>query len=219
MVEKPDDAKIKEFRKRLFEWYANNRRTFPWRDRKASPYEILIAEIMLQKTRAENIVKTYQHFIEKYPNPKTLSQTNVSELMELIKPLGLYRLRSKRLHEMGKAFVRMGKIPSDSKGLESLLGIGPYILNAFLLAAFNKRLPVVDTNIRRVYERVFSVKSKRDPRRDKFIWEFAEKILPEKDYREFTWALLDFSALVCTKKSPKCPVCPVSKICDFYAVQ
>jgi A/G-specific adenine glycosylase len=211
-----DAVKVNIFREKLFEWYENNFRTFPWRDHKASPYQILVAEIMLQKTRAENIVDIYRQFIETYPNPMKLSQTSIPALIDLLKPLGLYKIRSKRLHEMGKVLVKMGEIPNNSESLKKILGIGPYILNSFLLVAFNRRLPVVDTNIRRLYEKVFSIKSKKVPRRDKFIWKFAKRILPEKNYKEFTWALLDFSALVCAKKHPKCQICPLTKICDFY---
>jgi len=206
------EEKIAKFRRKIFEWFKHNKRNFPWRDGKRSAYEILVAEILLQKTKAENIVDVYLDFVKRFPNPEKLSKAKFSELERLLKPLGLYRNRSRNLIKLGKELVK-----TKGKGdLKELPGVGPYIANAFLLTVFNKRLPVVDTNVRRLYERVFSVKSKPDPRRDKSIWGFAERVLPKKRYREFTWGILDFSAIICKKKNPKCNLCPLKSICDYY---
>ena len=205
---------VKAFQESLFEWFSLNGRKFPWRKPGKSPYEILIAEIMLQKTKAENIVPTYLKFLEKYPDFEALSKADLNELQQTIKILGLSNVRAKNILKLAQEIKKIGYIPSERDELLNLPGIGPYIANAFLLAAYNQRLPVVDTNVRRIYERVFSFKSKKDPRRDKKIWTFAEKILPKNNYKEFTWALMDFCACVCKAKNPSCSSCPIRSICE-----
>lgn len=210
----PKQDIIKTFQKCLISWFNLNGRRFPWREHRRSPYEILIAEIMLQKTKAENIIPTYLKFIEKYPGFEALSKANPNELQQDLKVLGLSNVRSKNILKLAQEIRKIGFIPSEREKLLTLPGIGPYIANAFLLAAYNQRLPVVDTNVRRLYERVFSLKSKKDPRRDKKIWTFAEKVLPKNNYKEFTWALMDFCASVCKAKNPLCSSCPIRSICE-----
>lgn len=215
---KTGNKKIIIFRKLIFKWSKENFRNFPWRKQGISKYDILIAEIMLQKTKAENVVYIYKKFLEKYPTPSKLSKARQKSIEKLIKPLGLYRNRSQNLLILGKAIVPPNDIPHSYANLSVLPGIGPYITNAFLISAYDQSLPVVDTNIRRLYERIFSIKSKVDPRRDRDIWMFAKKILPKKNCRSFTWGLLDFSALVCKKRKPNCHVCPLQTICNFYNI-
>lgn len=206
---------IRTFQKSLISWFNLNGRKFPWREPGRSPYEILIAEIMLQKTKAENIVSTYLKFVERYPDFEALSKAHLDELQQILKVLGLSNMRSKNILKLAQEIKKIGFIPGEREKLLTLPGVGPYIANAFLVAAYNQRLPVVDTNVRRLYERVFSLKSKRDPRRDKKIWTFAEKVLPKNNYKEFTWALMDFCAIVCKAKNPLCSSCPVSAICEY----
>jgi len=212
----PSEKKVTEFRKRILKWFKTNSREFPWRGHNRSAYELLVAEILLQRTRAENVVNVYLDFIEKYPNFRKLSEAKISELEYLLKPIGLYRSRSRNL-------VKLGKLLLDTEGglearteLKSLPGVGPYIANTFLLIAFNKRLGAVDTNVRRLYGRVFSVKSRTDAGGDERVWKFAGEMLPHRRYKEFMLAILDFSALVCKKKSPKCDSCALNDICDCY---
>lgn len=217
------DLKIRRFQESLLHWYFNERkkrypwRDFPWREEKIGSYGKLIAEILLQKTRAENIVEIYGKFLRKYPTFLDLARADYEDLASFLTPLGLYRNRAKSLIRLAKGLLEMSEIPSTREDLMKLPGIGPYIANAFLVTAYNKRLPVVDTNVRRVCKRVFSVKSKRDPRRDKKIWEFVELLVPAKNCREFMWALLDFSAVVCRKRNPKHDECPIAEICDYFS--
>ena len=206
------------FRRRLIAWFKKNRRYFPWREANKTPYEILIAEIFLQKTRAENVVMVYEKFIRNFPNPSSLANASALDIGNLIKPLGLHKNKSNTLIKLGKKLVELGEEITPFN-LEGLPGVGKYTLNAVLINAFNKRVPLVDTNIKRIYKRVFSIDSKPDVRRDDFIWKFAHEMLPKKNYKEFTLALLDFSAVICKKKNPKCDSCPLNDICDYHNKQ
>ncbi|MBE9592448.1 MAG: hypothetical protein IMF19_03105 [Proteobacteria bacterium] len=98
----------------------------------------------------------------------------------------------------------------------SLYGVGEYISNAVLCFAFKKRIPIVDTNVLRVYERVFNVKSlKSRPHTDKKMWDFAEKMLPKENYVGYNYALLDFASDICRAKNPFCEICPLKSICVY----
>jgi A/G-specific adenine glycosylase len=201
----------------LLKWYElHGRKHLPWRGEDLSAFHKLLAEILLQKTKAENIVKVYTELVKRYPDPASLAAEDENRLASFLKPLGLYRNRAKNLIRLAKIISSIKEIPCDRSFLEKLPGVGPYIANAFLLSVCNKRTPLVDTNIRRLLTRVFSLRVKRDPRRDPEVWDFVEKLLPERNYREFAWALLDLAALTCRSKKPKCQGCPINTVCDYY---
>ena len=108
-------------------------------------------------------------------------------------------------------------MPKEKDKLLTLRGVGDYIANAVLCFAFNKDVPIVDANVIRVIERFFSLKSKKvRPRTDKLIWQFAEKLVPKGNAKEYNRAILDFAALVCSAKKPNCLNCPISKKCDYF---
>ncbi|MBU4189845.1 MAG: hypothetical protein KJ886_02455 [Candidatus Thermoplasmatota archaeon] len=211
---------IKKLQRKLLVWFEKNGRKFPWREPHRSPYEIFVAEMMLQKTRAEGIVDVYLRFIKQYQNIKELAKADLTGLTELLKPLGLYRRRARDMLNLSKIVVEkyQGKLPASKKELLMLPGIGIYIASAFLSVAYNRPLPIVDTNIRRLYSRFFSLNIHKDLRRDKFVWELAAKILPRKNCKEFNWALLDLSAMVCKSKVPLCASCPVREDCACQSV-
>ena len=212
-----DHQRIRTIQTKLMKWFKENQRDFPWRDSRKTKYDILIAEMMLQKTRAGGIVKTYLKFIKKYPGFQELSKASQSEIAHMIKPLGLHNMRSKNFINLCASLKhRKWKIPSSKEELLKLPGVGDYIANAYLVVALNKRVPIVDTNIKRIYNRLFSIVPTKDPRRDENIWIFCESLLPKRKYKEFNWALLDFAALVCKSKKPECKSCPLRNYCDFY---
>lgn len=201
------------FRKKLLDWFEKNGRDFPWR-KADDPYKILVGEIMLQKTRAENIIDVYKNFLNKYSDPETLANSDIREIENTVEPLGLYRRRSKTLKQIGNYFNEKGT-PKAEEELEGIHGIGRYIANAFLSVAFGKPRPIVDTNVKRIYSRFFSLEVGSDPRRNPKIWEFVEKTLPEGNARDFNLALVDFGAKICKKGSPLCDKCPLRKKCSY----
>lgn len=213
------EYKTNIFRNLIIGWYYLNKRDFPWRNPNISPYEKIVAEFLLQKTKAENIVKVYKKFLTFFPKIEDLANADQKQIKKIIKPLGLYERRSKLLIRFAKCLLKYhsGEIPTKQEDLLKVPGIGPYIANAYLISQFNYRLPVVDTNFKRLYSRVFSVSMDGDPRRNLFLLEFAEYMLPKTNVREYTFAVLDFSALVCSKNNPKCRRCIFNKICDYYS--
>ena len=200
----------------ILEWHNDHKKKFGWRETQ-DPYRILISEILLHKTDSKKVEKVYPAFIGKFPTVYHLYRAVPEEINNLIKDIGLF-YRGKRLKKIAEKIVNQfeGNIPDNKENLISLYGAGEYISNAVLCFAFKKRVPIVDTNVIRVYERVFNIKSSKSrPRTDKEIWNFAEKMLPRSSYVEYNYSLLDFASEICKAKKPLCNICLVKNICEY----
>jgi A/G-specific adenine glycosylase len=201
----------------LLEWAKTNIRSFPWR-KTNDPYKILIAEIMLQRTKAEQVLPIYESFVEKYPDLSSLSRASESEIREEITSLGLAK-RAQGLNKLVKQLLEeySGQIPNSKDKLLNLHWVGNYIANAILCHAFGEDVPTVDANFSRVLVRVFSLKAKPPVQKDKQVWSLAEKLMPlAKGYgRTFNLAILDLASGICTPKKPFCETCPLNAICDY----
>lgn len=215
---KIEASEIGHFRNGLLDWYAANGRKFPWRDTR-DPYLILVAEILLQRTRAQKVEEIFPLFAEAFPNVQSLASASLNRIADIIRPLGI-AYRAARLQHIAKAIMEDfgGRIPNHRAELMRLPGIGDYTANAVLCFAYGQRLAVLDPTVVRVFERVFDVRSeKAKPTTDKRLWLFAEELLPVERFRDYNFALLDFGALVCTASKPKHDECPIRDICRYYA--
>lgn len=206
------------FVKLLLEWWNENKRDFPWRHAK-DPYSILIAEMLLRKTTAQQVEKIYAKFLDRYPNPTALAEAEEDELKELLKPLGMEHKRAELLKKFGQTIRELynSRIPTDPQKLLKLPGVGMYATNAVLCFACSKDVPLLDTNFIRVIQRVFGIKSQKSRARDdNKMWEFAKSLIPQGKSKYFNLAILDFAAQICTAKKQKCLACPVRGICIYY---
>lgn len=204
-----------DFALAILKWYETQGKKFEWRET-YDPYKILIAEILLHKTDAQKAEKAYHKLIEKCPSIYHLYRMDLDKVQSVIKDIGLF-YRARRLKKIADQIVNVfnGKVPDNEKDLGLLYGVGQYISNAVLCFAFKKRVPIVDTNVLRIYSRVFSIKSsKKRPHTDEQMWAFAKKMLPEKRFVEYNYALLDFASKVCKFKNPLCDVCVAREICN-----
>ena len=211
----PNNEKKIFFQIALLTWYKRNKRAYIWRTTK-DPYSVLVAEMMLQQTNAGKVVPVYEAFLQKYPTISKLLMSDEQELISLLKPIGL-KYKVTRLKNLAKEIFEKfgGNVPSTKEELLSLPGVGEYIANAVLCFSYSKKLPLVDVNVIRLYERVFSIKSeKKRARDDKRYWEFSHVMLPE-NYKKFNLALIDFSAKICLNRNPICRKCPIMIICDY----
>lgn len=190
----------------LLDWSKSNYRDYPWR-RTTDPYNILIAEIMLHRTNADQVNRIYDFFIEKYPDFNVINEANIEELHDDLKSLGLYwrvnnlKILSKRISEYYN-----GEIPSNKEELTDLPGIGDYIAGAYLISAYQKKCALLDSNIVRVISRVFGYTQTDHSRRSKLYKETIDLIIPEVNPRKFLYALLDFSFYICKSRTPKCNI-------------
>lgn len=201
------------FIRRLLAWYRAHKRDLPWR-RTTDPYRILVSEVMLQQTQVDRVIPKYREFLRRYPSVAALAAASVGEVRETWYPLG-YNIRPVRLHAIARDVVARyhGRIPDDRQVLLSLKGIGPYTAGAVLSFAYGRRVPILDTNVRRVLQRVFYGPTRQ---RDGHLWKAAEALLPRRTAPDFNQALMDLGATICVARSPRCPVCPVRAVCRSY---
>jgi A/G-specific adenine glycosylase len=209
-------SKIEFFQKKILEWYALNGRTFDWRKKGLTHYQYIIAEVLLQRTKAETIAKFYPNFLKDFPNWKSLANADIQKLEDYLKPVGLYRQRSKRLLSLANEMVkRIGRLPRNREELETIPFMGQYIANAVELVIFNEPSPLVDVNMSRVLERFFGPRKMADIRYDSYLQELSYTIVKHENTKEINWAVLDFAALICKPKS-LCLICPLSIKCTYY---
>ena len=207
---------ICRFRSRMLEWYGQHGRSFPWRKRSASNYKKIIAEVLLQRTRAETVAQFFPRFLTRYPSWSQLATANEDELIALIRPVGLWRRRSKSLTSLATEMAkRNGRFPKDRKEIEGLPGVGQYIANSILLLCHNSPEPLLDANMARVLERYFGPRKLSDIRYDPYLQRLGKMVVDCPDAVVLNWAILDFAARTCSIRFPECSQCPLASGCRF----
>jgi A/G-specific adenine glycosylase len=200
-------------------WYGRNGRDLPWR-RTRNPYHILVSEVMLQQTQVDRVLPKYEEWLEKYPSFESLAATPRSKATRTWYPLG-YNVRPKRLHAIAREVVSRygGQLPSDEPSLRSFKGLGAYTVGAVRSFAFGERAPIVDTNVSRLLFRIFV--GLGDPKRHAMkshLWALSRTLLPRRNVFDFNQALMDFGAIVCLPRRPRCPTCPMRRDCRTFAL-
>lgn len=213
------NSKIPYFKRKMLGWFKENKRQFPWREKNRSCYEIIIAEILLQRTKAETVTKYYQGFLDRFDSWESLSNTTENEIGEYLKPFGLWRQRLQRIKALAIEVQKIGGFPKKRKKLEKLPMMGQYIVNTILTQCYGRKEAFIDVNMVRVLERFFGEREKADIRYDQYIQELAKKVVyrrKQSEVIELNWAILDFAATVCKNKNPLCDICPLKKQCFNY---
>ncbi len=213
----PVPADRRRFRQRLLTWYGRHGRDLPWR-KTDDPYHILVSEIMLQQTQVDRVLPKYAEWLDKYPSMEVLAKAPEHDVTRTWYPLG-YNIRPKRLQSIARESVAKygGRLPSDEATLLSFKGIGAYTAGAIRSFAFRERAAILDTNVARVLFRVFVAKG--DPKSHamkQHLWRISETVMPHRQVFDFNQALMDFGAMVCVARNPKCLVCPMTKSCQAY---
>ena len=183
----------------------------PWRETR-DPYRVLVSEAMLQQTQVSRVVDYYERFLTRFPTLDALAKAPPKRVRESWEGLGYYA-RARNLHALSR---QVSELPSDPEALRKLPGIGPYTAGAVASFAFEKRAPLVDTNVARVLKRAFAPRSDfKTSRGARRIWAIAEALLPRdgKAAWSHNQALMELGALVCTARVAKCPECPVRTYC------
>lgn len=184
------------------------------------PYRVAVSELMLQQTQVDRVLPKFEEFISKWPTAKDLAEAKLSEVLIAWQGLG-YNRRARFLHEMAQAVTtkHKGKFPEEEELLRTLPGIGEYTARAILTFAYGKDVGVIDTNIQRIYARVFfgveqyEISAKAGIPRKEFIRTVDESV-PKGKGDPWNQALMDFGALACTARAPKCPECPIQEVCN-----
>lgn len=210
-------GKIQVIQERLLFWFEQEGRKFPWRESNLTDYQLVIAETLLQRTKAETVSRFFDDFLLEFPNWSALAEADLGKIENFLKPLGLYRQRAKRLKSLSEEMVKRGGIlPDDRSDLESIPFFGQYIANAVELIIFRKPVPLVDVNMARVLERIFGEREMADIRYDPYLQSLALKVVNNPRARDLNWAILDFAAMVCKARKPLCETCFLKDHCLFY---
>ena len=213
-------SKVLEFQNYLLSWYFHNGRSFPWRKSNLSEYQLIITELLLQRTRAEVVSDYFQVFFKQYPSWIELADAPVSEIAKVVQPIGLWKRKSITLKRIAEEIVsREFRVPHLRQEIEALPGVGQYIANAILLLCYSQAQPLLDINMSRVLERVFGPRILSDIRYDPYLQALAMSVVQCKYPKEMNWAILDFAALICLIKKPLCNACILNKLCTFYGTQ
>jgi A/G-specific adenine glycosylase len=207
-----------DFSNKLLKWYGSNARDLPWRNT-SNPYFIWISEVILQQTRVNQGIPYYYRFIEEFPTVQALANAPIDKLMKVWQGLGYYS-RARNLKEGAIQIVNEyhGQIPNTFDKLLKIKGIGPYSAAAIASFAFDRAVPAVDGNVYRILARVFGIFTPIDSSKGKKeFFELAKELISKEEPGRFNQAIIDFGALQCTPKSPRCSDCPFSDYC--YAFQ
>lgn len=198
----------------MIQWYRQNARRLPWRET-TDPYRIWVSEIMLQQTRVEAAISYYNRFLEALPDISALAAVPEERLHKLWEGLGYYA-RARNLQKAAQVVVREygGKLPSGYSQLLALPGIGNYTAGAISSIAFGLPHPAVDGNVLRVLSRFLGWrKDIANPKTKTAMEHMLEKAIPVDAPGDFTQALMELGALVCTPTAPQCAKCPLQTEC------
>jgi len=189
------------------------RRQFPWRGER-DPWRVLLAEVLLIQTDAARVAKVYPALVAEFPTPCRILEVGRERLEELLRPLGLYRQRARRLLELAERLKQKYgcKVPCDYEELRKLPGVGDYVAAATAVAACGQSAPTLDVNTARVLSRV--VLGEDPPARYARGGRLRALASSVEWSRERLYAVLDFAAEVCSKR-PKCAACPIRRLCAY----
>ena len=203
-------SRIQFLRRSITQWGSQNSFRFPWRTTQ-NKWHALTAELMLQRTRAEQVLPVYDEFVSGYESPTAFAKCPDPALFSR---LGLH-WRQRRFLELACALAATA-IPCSKQELLSLPGVGEYIASAFLSLHMEVRQPLIDSNVVRLYGRFFGFDTDGETRRKKWFIEIADSVTPQKGFREFNYALIDFTRSVC-RPAALHQHCPLANRCSLYS--
>lgn len=209
---------VRAFRAALIGWGREHFRAFPWRLTR-DPYRILIAELMLHRTQALQVVDVYGRFVERYPDLASLARAAPEEVYRLLRPLGLnWRIEAMIMMAFRLMTEFGGAVPEQKEALLMLPGVGDYVASAVRCFAWGHPEPLVDTNTVRVAGRLFGLPVRDSSRRDPRFRRLIGSLLDRGEPRVYNYALIDLAKEVCTGGQhlvPSCGLCPVNTQCAY----
>jgi A/G-specific adenine glycosylase len=204
----------------LLRWYDRHRRHLPWRSapgEQADPYHVWLSEIMLQQTTVKAVGPYYAKFLARWPSVAALAAASLDDVLKAWAGLGYYA-RARNMHACAKVVAGEcgGRFPDTEEGLRALPGIGGYTAAAIAAIAFGRRAVAIDGNIERVIARLHAVETEL-PAAKTEIRARAEALVPRQRAGDFTQAMMDLGATICTPKKPACGICPWMDACEARA--
>src|SRR5271154_97328 len=213
MVINPEKAKL--LANRLLAWFdAHGRKSLPWQQNPTS-YRVWVSEVMLQQTQVITVIPYYERFMARFPTVESLALAPLDEVLHLWSGLGYYA-RARNLHACAQAVVAEhgGEFPSQLEAVMALPGIGRSTAGAILALSGGQRHPILDGNVKRVLARAFGIAG--DPSSNAVsaaLWAQSAACTPTAHVAQYTQAIMDLGATVCTRAQPACTVCPLNPGC------
>ena len=207
-----------EFSSALLRWFDQHGRTqLPWQQQR-TPYRVWLSEIMLQQTQVSTVIPYYQRFMQAFPDVATLAAAPLDEVLHLWTGLGYYA-RARNLHKTAQVVVTQyqGEFPREHAQLHALPGIGRSTASAILALTWNEPHPILDGNVKRVLTRVFGIHGYPGQKAvEAQLWQLAEACTPAQRVADYTQAIMDLGATLCTRTKPRCQTCPMVSVCQAY---
>ncbi|HET6906441.1 MAG TPA: A/G-specific adenine glycosylase [Rhodanobacteraceae bacterium] len=209
---------MSEIASRLLPWFDHHgRHDLPWQHPR-TPYRVWVSEVMLQQTQVATVIAYFERFVRELPGVRALAEASEDQVFALWSGLGYYR-RARHLHQAARVCVAQhgGELPCDFASLAALPGIGRSTAGAILALAHGERFAILDGNVKRVLTRFHGVRGWPGERVvEQRLWVLAERHTPSERVADYTQAIMDLGATVCTRTRPRCGECPLSQRCAAH---
>ncbi|BCN94288.1 A/G-specific adenine glycosylase [Thiomicrorhabdus immobilis] len=206
---------LPEFSQSLLNWFDTcGRHDLPWQQA-INPYRVWVSEIMLQQTQVKTVIPYYERFMQSFPSVTDLAAASQEEVLSHWAGLGYYA-RGRNLHQAAQMIVddHGGQFPNEFDSIVALPGIGRSTAGAILSIALQQRFAILDGNVKRVLSRYFAIEGWPGEKAvENQLWQLADTLTPKTRFNDYTQAIMDLGATLCTRSKPNCDVCPVNKGC------
>ncbi|MEC7118632.1 MAG: A/G-specific adenine glycosylase [Pseudomonadota bacterium] len=206
-----------DFAIRLLDWFdQHGRHDLPWQV-SDDPYKVWVSEIMLQQTQVKTVLQYFERFIQRFPTVESLAAATWDEVAPYWAGLGYYA-RARNLHKAAQDVAAVGHFPQTLDGWMALSGIGQSTAGALMSLGLRQYGVIMDGNVKRVLTRYFAIEGdSAQPQVIKQLWSLAEQLTPAERNADYTQAIMDLGATLCTPKKPLCLYCPMQADCQAYA--
>lgn len=204
-----------QFQKQLLAWFdIHGRKDLPWQQ-DITPYRVWVSEIMLQQTQVVSVIGYFQRFMERFPTVHSLADAELDEVLQYWSGLGYYA-RARNLHKTAQSIANnAGKFPQTVEELSNLPGIGRSTAGAILSIACGQSQPILDGNVKRVLARFHAIRGwPGETKVAAELWQISQRYTPSKRTGDYTQAMMDLGATLCTRSKPRCDLCPVFSSCQ-----
>jgi A/G-specific adenine glycosylase len=203
----------------ILNWFAHSgRKDLPWQLNK-TPYSVWVSEIMLQQTQVKTVIPYYLKFMQRFPDILNLANASEDDVLHHWTGLGYYA-RARNLHKAARQIrdQHQGQFPENFVDVVALPGIGRSTAGAVLSMACKQKQSILDGNVKRVLARYFAIDGWPGNKQiENQLWEYAEQLTPDVQVADYTQAMMDMGATLCTRSKPKCDLCPLQNQCLAYA--
>ncbi|MDQ8934254.1 A/G-specific adenine glycosylase [Acinetobacter rudis] len=200
----------------LLHWYdQHGRHDLPWQVAD-DPYKVWVSEIMLQQTQVKTVLQYFERFIQRFPNVEALGQAQWDDVAPYWAGLGYYA-RARNLHKAAGIVAQLGSFPKDLDGWIALPGIGPSTAGALMSLGLRQYGVIMDGNVKRVLSRFYAIEDDLSkPIHERQMWKIADHLCPIERNHDYTQAIMDLGATICTPKKPLCMHCPMQIHCKAH---